>query len=263
MARHTKLVPIYLGLVCLLILQTVSTESTIVYPSQSWVAFGQGCTPIPSGLVSWWTGNSNTYDDSGENHGKVQGEAIFGNGMVGQAFVLDGRNDYVIVPDSSSLDITNAITIDAWIKPTKGGVTILDKTGSGDSANYRFFLGLADQESDMRLGFWNGSTYVLSTSSIANNQFSHVAMTLVHADGVDTLKLYINGVLDATHTIGFGAVNNGPLRIGSDILGRFFQGTIDEVELFNRELSPSEIQRIHSAGSLGKCVPASGFFGPA
>jgi hypothetical protein len=79
-------------------------------------------------------------------------------------------------------------------------------------------------------------------------------MTLVHAAGIDTLKLYINGALDSTHNIGFGAVNDGQLRIGSDIVGRYFQGTIDELDLFNRELSQSEIQQIYNAGPEGKCA---------
>jgi hypothetical protein len=110
--------------------------------------------------------------------------------------------------------------------------------------------------------YGNGSTYVITTNSISNDQFSHVAMTLSHTAGIDTanvLKIYINDALDFTHSIAFGAANDGQLRIGSDIIGRYFQGTIDEVELFNRELSQSEIQQIYGAGPEGKCPAVTGF----
>jgi hypothetical protein len=253
----------FLYFLCILVLQI--GFGAVIYPLQNQEAVSQDCTPPPSGLVSWWTGNGDANDSSDGNHGTLQNGAGLASGMVGQAFLLDGINDFVSVPDNANLDITNAITIDAWINPTKGGVTILDKTGSGDSANYRFFFGLADQASDFRLGFWNGSTFVLATNSIPNDQFSHVAMTLSHTTGIDTanvLKIYINGGLDSTHSIAFGAANDGPLRIGSDIIGRYFQGTIDEVELFNRELSQSEIQQIYNVGPQGKCAPVRGSFGP-
>ena len=255
----------FVNFLCLLIL-LIAAFGSIIFHMQGHEAFGQDCTPTPPGLVSWWTGNGDANDHSGANHGTVQNGAVFAKGYVDQAFLLDGIDDFVNIPDSSNLDIVNAITIDAWIKPSKGGVTILDKTGFGDSANYRFFLGLADARMDGRLGFWNGSQHVLATNSIPTNQFSHVAMTLLNTDGADsssgTLKIYINGDLDSSHSIEFGPANDGPLRIGSDIIGRHFEGIIDELELFNRELSQSEIQSIYNAGPIGKCPPIIGFFGP-
>lgn len=248
----------------LLILLTV-TLGAIILHMHSDEAFGQECTPTPPGLISWWTANGDANDHSSENHGTLQNGALFASGIVDQAFLLDGIDDYVNVPPDKNLDIENAITIDAWIKPTKGGVTILDKTGFGDSANYRFFLGLADLPTDSRLGFWNGSKYVIGTNSIPINQFSHVAITLLPDSGIDArsiLKIYINGELDSIHSTEFGPTNNGPLRIGSDIIGRYFEGIIDEVGIFNRELSQSEIQNIYNAGPMGKCPPILGFFGP-
>jgi hypothetical protein len=74
----------------------------------------------------------------------------------------------------------------------------------------------------------------------AANVWTHVAGTY---DGT-TLRLYINGVQVASvNRTGPIATSTGPLRIGGNSLwGEFFQGRIDEVRVYNRALTPAEIQ---------------------
>jgi hypothetical protein len=57
----------------------------------------------PPGLVSWWPGDRNAKDIIGDNDGLLKGGASFGHGFVTKAFRLDGINDFVLIPDSSSL----------------------------------------------------------------------------------------------------------------------------------------------------------------
>src|SRR5204862_3772869 len=72
----------------------------------------------PADLVSWWRAENNAADFTGSNNGILQNGTTFATGMVGQAFNLDGNDDFVDVPDSASLDaISSAITVEAWIKP--------------------------------------------------------------------------------------------------------------------------------------------------
>ena len=74
------------------------------------------CTPPPSGLVGWWTGDDNPFDIFGTNHGALQNGATFVGGKVGRAFSLDGINDFVSVPDSPLWDFgSNDFTIDLWV----------------------------------------------------------------------------------------------------------------------------------------------------
>ncbi len=75
------------------------------------------CDPAPAGLISWWAAESNANDSFGNNNGTLVGAVTYTNGEVGQAFYFNGTTAYVDVPDSPSLQLTNQITIEAWIKP--------------------------------------------------------------------------------------------------------------------------------------------------
>jgi hypothetical protein len=76
-----------------------------------------------SGLVAWYSFNGNANDISGKgNNGTILGGATFQNdrfGQANQAILLDGVNDYVSIPRNSSIEPTNALTINAWITPTR------------------------------------------------------------------------------------------------------------------------------------------------
>ena len=73
----------------------------------------------PSGTVSWWSGDGHADDIAGSNHGTLLFGTAFAPGKVGQAFSLDGADDYVSVPDAPSLNVgTGDFSLDAWIKTT-------------------------------------------------------------------------------------------------------------------------------------------------
>src|SRR5262249_49576875 len=72
------------------------------------------CTPPPSGLVSWWPGDGNANDIVGTNNGTLQGGATFAAGEVGQAFSLNGVNNFVSVPNSDTLNPTGPFGVDLW-----------------------------------------------------------------------------------------------------------------------------------------------------
>ena len=68
------------------------------------VIVGSGsCTPAPTGLVSWWTGNGNALDSAGDNNGTLQGGAAYTNGLVGQAFNFNGSSQYISTRSTNSL----------------------------------------------------------------------------------------------------------------------------------------------------------------
>src|ERR1051325_6429220 len=80
------------------------------------IAVGQtNCAPAPSGLVSWWRAEGNTFDQIGTNNGTLVDNATFGPGRVGQAFVLDGNDDAIPVGNPPELQLQN-LTIEAWVK---------------------------------------------------------------------------------------------------------------------------------------------------
>ncbi|MGC9074084.1 MAG: LamG-like jellyroll fold domain-containing protein, partial [Caldisericum sp.] len=105
----------------------------------------------------------------------------------------------------------------------------------------------------------NGSIFT-STSSFQANVWNHVAVTIDRpSSGTAVGTFYINGVPSGTFTPPNGTVtNNLPLWIGEiRVPGGRCETTLDEIELFNRVLSPDEIKGIYNAGSCGKCKPAT------
>jgi uncharacterized repeat protein (TIGR01451 family) len=191
--------------------------------------------------VSWYSGQGNAQDGTGLNNSTAVGGVGYAPGVVGQAFVLDGSTGYLqTAPNPASLSINTAITVSAWVNPAvlKNDNVIIDKTQSGDAANYRFGI------HGGQLFFWNGSQAVFSTATIPTNAWTQVAFTL---DGLtNTLKFYINGVLDSTQTVGFGALNTASVLIGRDLPGRFFQGMLDEVTVYNHVLPAAQVGLLYN-----------------
>ena len=227
------------------------------------------CVAPPSGLISWWPGDGNPDDIQDGNNGTLMNGATFAPGKVGQAFSFDGASR-VDVADAGNLDITGAITLDAWIK-FNGVVSnlplanapIVAKWGStiyGTGA-YGLFV-LADGQVWFSLtptGTVAGWVNVMSPGPLPVGQFAHVAGTW---DG-STARLYVNGVEVASSPFsGPISTNDVPVTIGA-YNPAFTNGTgnvvgeIDEVEIYNRALSAAEIQTIVNAGSAGKCTPAA------
>jgi len=195
----------------------------------------------------------------------------FGPGLVGQAFLGDGVNldSAVFVPNSPSLDVSAGdFTVDAWVyfnKLTEPGnadmaiVSKMNKTGADENIDGWRLLKQTDGH------FWfcfggspssNGCGDLLPTT--VKSTTSPVVNTWYHVAGVKSsteIAIYVNGVKEGSKPLpAFTDSQTNDLYIGSQNNVRSnFDGLIDEVELYNRALSGSEIQSIVNAGSAGKC----------
>ena len=199
--------------------------------------------------MSWWDGDGNANDIVYGNHGALQNGATFAAGKVGQAFSFDGVNDFVEVPDNTSLDPTE-ITIATWVNIASSPTTVGNIVSKGVNSGYRFRINndRAVQVLD------RGSTNMLySTGLVPLNQWTHITVV-----GSSTgLRIYLNGILDASNSVAYGAPDtSGTLKIGAEPgFGEFFNGLIDEVQIYSRALSASEIQGIFNAGDAGLVKP--------
>jgi hypothetical protein len=222
------------------------------------------CVTAPADLVSWWPGDGDATDIEGGYNGTLVNGASFAAGFVssgtGQAFSLDGVNDFVSMPHSAALEPAQ-ITVDAWIKagPSQGGdlSLVVDKShGAIDATGWVIQIDRASGRVHFNSG--NGSSFpgVASTSNVLDDSWHFIAATL---DG-STMKMYVDGALETSAAYsGTPAGNMRGVNIGGWWGGggfhRWFKGLIDEVEIYNRALSADEIADIFNAGSGGKCKP--------
>src|SRR5262249_48824450 len=157
---------------------------------------------------------------------------------------------FVQIPDSPVLDLTNAISVEAWVYinafPAIDVVSIVTKQDSSASiAQYQ--LALWNSPGGWRFrpvivisGQW---TYFAGTTVPQLGTWYHLVTTY---DGA-SLKLYVNGVLDGSQPAsGPILTTSGPLLIGGGAINWFFNGRVDEVSLYDRSLSASEVQAIYT-----------------
>ena len=203
--------------------------------------------PPPTGLVAAYSFNSvsgsSVADVSGNaNGGTVSGAVATVAGKYGGALTFDGVNDWVTVADSNSLDLTTGMTLMAWVNPAViagSWRTILLKEGGPGSMNYSLYDG-DDAAKPIGQVYVGGEQNAVGTATLPLGTWSHLAVTY---DGA-VLRLYVNGTQVATKSIsGQITPTTGALRIGgNNIWAEWFNGSIDEVRIFNRALTQAEIQ---------------------
>jgi len=183
--------------------------------------------------------DSSGYDNDGEIRNSEADEAT--TGKYGTAWNFDGVDDYVEVPDSASISVTGDLTIEAWIYGKNLTATNPNIVAKDSNNAYRFRIQGGD---DLWLLLNNGTyeTYSVDTTITENNWY-HVAVTVDFTE--QKVRFYVNGELQGspiTTTKTFIQDSAGPLRIGTyNGASEFWNGTIDEVRIYNRALTEDEI----------------------
>ena len=204
-------------------------------------AFSEGSGTTVADL----SGNGNT--------GTIQGATWSTAGKYGSALQFDGASTWVTINDSPSLDLTSGMTLEAWVNPsslTGSWRTVLLK----EQAGAMIYALYAETDTDQPSGHvYTSAEYdTRGPGLLPTGAWTHLAATY---DGA-TLSIFVNGVLASSKTVGNNILTSGGvLRIGGNsIWGEYFDGLIDEVRVYNRPLSASEIQADMSAG-IGVAPP--------
>lgn len=180
-------------------------------------------------------------------------------GKFGKALSLDGENDYILIPDSASLDVTTEeITLKAYIYPTENAPhhsRIISKE-IGVSTNSYCLV----RKAGNTISFYVGTGKFLEGSIIVpNNQWSLIIATYIKATG--DIRIYINGVLDVSGIVEDGlAVTAYNVHIGTNPgNSRPFEGHIDEVGIYNRALTSEEVRThfLNMRGQYSRSVTVS------
>ncbi len=185
---------------------------------------------------------------AGSNNGTIQGGVTFAAGEVGQAFSFNGTNAYIQAPDTGLPLGSSPRTLAFWMKPQLNArVPVIY---GGFAANNAFYVLVSG--SHAAIGQWGGGD-VSGSANVADGNWHYIAMTY---DGASSVNLYVDGVLDATATKTYNTTSTGKVILGSDVGGsnEYYNGLLDEVMIYNRALTNSEIQNVMSSGTPAAAV---------
>ena len=174
------------------------------------------------------------------NNGTIANASWTTAGKDGNALVFDGTSAVVTINDSASLDLTMAMTLEAWVNPSAVSSDWWDVVYKGDD---NYYLEASTDNDGVPCGggtFGTADVQAFGTAVLPLNTWTHIATTY---DGA-TLAFYVNGVQAWSFAqTGDIVTSSNPLQIGGDsIYGQFFQGTIDEVRVYNTALTAAQIQ---------------------
>ncbi len=220
-------------------------------------------TVLADNPVSYWrlgeTSGTVAVDQRSANAGAyvntptLAATSLLATDTANKAVGFDGTNDHVKVPNSAGLQLTSAVSLEAWIKPTS-----LPASGS-----FRSILTKAEtyslQFNGPQLEFTIMQAGVRKrvqapVGAIVAGQTYHVVGTY----NGSAQRLYVNGVQVAIAALsGAATTNTNALFVGSwSATQEFFNGTIDDAAVYNTVLSASRIAAHYEAGS-GKVLPPS------
>ena len=205
--------------------------------------------------MSWWKAENNAQDSIGTSHGTAQNGAGYVAGKVGQAFSFNGAHQYVSVPDSTFWNLGISFSIEFWARftsfsPSSAYAFIAHDDGGGTKNKWIFWLNGGNLQ--LHLNSVSNGSQVIGTIPFSPtiNTWYHIALT----KNGSTYTIYVNGnvLSEATSIQAIPATSTGPpLTLGQAEGGYNLNGSLDEVSIYNRALSDSEIQAIYNAGAAG------------
>src|ERR1051325_8851670 len=238
--------PIPLLRACALL--AVLLQSVIVVALQSSAQETLEFAPTLAGPVAAYSfdeGSGTTVTDASGNgnNGIITGATWTNQGKFGNALSFTAP-DWVTVNDSNTLDLTSGMTLEAWIFPTAvtGNWTTVIFKEQPEVNNQVYGLYGSSPSTLPLIDVYTDTIHELyGPTPLPLNDWTFLAATY---DAVNGLSLFVNGAQVAHLTVtGNMVTSTGPLRMGGNSLfGEYFEGIIDNVRIYNRALSQTEIQ---------------------
>ena len=215
-----------------------------------------------TGLVGYWDfqegAGDNVYDKSGQdNDGTWNGTGShWADGKIGKGGSFNGSNDYVDCANNNGLNITATTTVVAWIKKNgtqENGYGTIWHDRAIDHRNRFFVLTDGSLLAQYIIG-GNDSQPTAPANSVLDNVWTHVILTY---DGSE-IVFWVNGIKQ-TPVAATGAMSSSTankwIGLGQSSGVYNFNGIIDEVRLYNRALSASEVERIYKLSKPKMLAP--------
>lgn len=230
-------------------------------------AAGQGVRDtLSDGLIGYWpmddgvSGDAQSLADrSGNTHTGTTDNGANGTGMncatwgkYGSGCDFDGADDVVSVSDSDTLDPPETFTIAAWVRLdtlANGNNQVIVYKGHNGSPFYSYLLQFSDTFDNICLVWVNSANQEFnrcSDQALSADTWYHV----VAVKRSNVMELYVNGADDSNYSSGTptGTTKNSDqgLYIGATTNQAYFNGRIDELRMYNRDLSAAEIRQLYT-----------------
>jgi hypothetical protein len=211
-----------------------------------------GVTPtdsLDSGLVGHWdfdgknVTSTTVADTSGNgNTGTIYGDAKPDEGKIGQGFYFDGNGDYINVGNNSSLN-AQTITVSAWVKWNGSDGLMVGDSASNTPYGYLLVVTSSGRPSLSAGGGWNK---IYPTTPLAQNTWTHIVFSV---DESSLAKMYVNAAQVGSATISPMSLSGQTTLIGKRQSNEsYLTGSLDDVRIYNRALTQSEITRLYNMG---------------
>jgi len=161
-----------------------------------------------------------------------------------QCAKFDGVDDFVNIPNSSSLVILNNITISLWSKLNTYTLTQYPDYIGRDTTNSQWTIRQRGDNNKTEFKVWTDTTNnaVVSLTATQLNTWQHAVGVY---NGTD-ISLYINGVFQSSIAL-TGTINStlSVIKFGLSGGGQYINSTINEVRIYNRALSAAEVMKLY------------------
>jgi hypothetical protein len=252
------------------------TEINQIYTDQTSTVATPPCptlaTNLQTGLVGYWPFCGNANDESGNgNNGTVNGATLtadrFGNANSAYSF-NNNNTEYIEISESPELNNCPEITVSFWTKVLSWSQynMFIGKTGN----NATTWNILSDNANGNVLIFRKTSApampqdYLSSIGVPSFGTWHHLVFSYSFNGSSGSCKFYLDGSLIETYTnTNYLGISNYPIRIGSDgtAVANTVDGFMDDVAIYNRALTPTEITQLYTNPSVTPPVACTPFLG--
>ena len=218
--------------------------SVLILLGVFFVSFASATIPgdCDSSMIAYWQFENNLLDSYGSHDGGAWTGTVrdnYGSSMIaGFGFEADFRgNEKIIIPNVDASYFNSAFTIEMWVKSSSSLTANLFEKGD---YKIEWVFDIPSAYVNVTVG-----SSVVTSSVLAYNGLYHIALTWDSSGSI--LKLYVDGVEVDSAVLG-GAAD----AIGNLIIGDGFTGLIDELAIYDDDLSESLINAHYLLGSAGK-----------
>ena len=225
---------------------------------------------LGSNIVAEYKFEDNVSDSSGNGNNGINYNVTFTpNGVspqLGKAGSFNGANSHVNCGNGASLNITDAITIETWIKPNNVGAAYLRIIHKGDPSGALRGYGIVQSMNSKLVGFYQKNYMTVefgrrTSIALENSRWYHIVMTWNGTENDSGVLMYVNGVDVSESREGpdmsftsYAAEMNIGRRAGSS--SGYFNGFIDEVRIYSQALTAFQIQRLYAEGAAKRGIVA-------